>query len=171
MDDLPRTVSRYVASIRRHYRLPILYRVAADVVVPGRPTEEAYLKLLRCGLRTSLDFELVDLKACDHVFDFEKLRVHRAEVIGAHSFRDDLGWNHPTRLEMVQRDCSLQLGAVRLTQVAHKRSDNRDVQSFRAMIAGVDTNGTVVMAFNLGALGRSSLPSNRMRPRSCAIGL
>lgn len=158
-------ISQALSKIRRNIIVPIIYHVESYTSPKGslspapsaRSTDDAYVSLVRHGLRLAPTFLTVDLSRDDGLL---------AEIVSARgccrivghfeAFRSPQGgWDGDEYMEIYERAKRLGCDMVRLCQPAETMEDNLAVERFRHRAR--NTPGAIpLIAYNTGPLGRMS---------------
>ena len=165
--DVLKALAQSVAYIRRHMIVPVIVKI--DKALCGACLEEpavlsAYLEVLYHSLRLAPDYLVVDM-SCREDNMLELIYVKgRTKIIGEFVSLEPApgAWNAPDRLRQYQRAQLVGCDLVRLVQSASSRSDNDDVQRFKAKIAALPQPHPPLIAYNLGAVGKTSLVFNSL---------
>jgi 3-dehydroquinate dehydratase type I len=152
--EMPKNVSRYIAEIRRKIGVPIIVSTDRKVIVD----EEAYIEILEHGFRLGVEFVSVDLALEDSRISRLVANKGFTRVIGScvalgpsSPSWEDKFWN--TRFERAKMlGCDL----VRLLKEATSREDNESVRRFTEAIRSQSGISPPLIAYNVGALGRTS---------------
>ncbi|KAJ5461914.1 uncharacterized protein N7458_003466 [Penicillium daleae] len=150
----------HIASIRRHVGVPIIYQVDQSVLsnvlddLSKTDRDSIRYYLMRQGLRLGVEFLVVEIDD-----DHDKLRSiictkGRTKIIG-HSFEPE-----PRSPCQIQKAVELGCDVVQLTQPALSVNDNDDLREFKRRLQSLVTPRVVLIAYNIGDLGRESLFSN-----------
>ncbi|KAK5694393.1 hypothetical protein LTR17_024843 [Elasticomyces elasticus] len=150
-------ISRFVAEIRHHLGLSIVYSV--DLESSGS-TERSSLEAVMHGLRLGVALVVIDGYAPDDVQQW-LLRSKGHAAAMAHFDFGGKGFTHAWLHEDRYKDLSMAqhrgYDVVRLVQHATDPSDNDDVQYFRHM---AKRERVPVVAYNTGTQGRTSKTQN-----------
>ena len=160
-DNVLRQISFYIALMRRHIELPIVYSVSREAT-SGRPGHaDLYSELLEHGLRHAVDYLVVDLECPHSLLQSIVQEKCWTKIIGHQHFHSAPadGWHHPSRGLAFEEAALLDIDVVRLTQHASCRKDNADVRRFRDIMTDLHLNPTLI-AYNVGRLGRTSVIEN-----------
>ncbi|KAJ5107381.1 hypothetical protein N7456_004056 [Penicillium angulare] len=163
--NLADSISRTLSTIRRNIIVPIMYHVESYTSPKGslspaptaRSTDEAYLSLVRHGLRVAPTFLTVDLSRDDSLLA-EIVNARGRTNIVAHfeAYRSPPGgWDGDEYVEIYERAKRLGCDMLRLCQPAETMEDNLAVERFRHRMQSLP-NAIPVIAYNTGPLGRMS---------------
>lgn len=157
-------ISKYVALVKRAVGIPVIYGVDSEALDPNRPVAEAYLELLEHGLRQAVDYVVVELESPEDVIHSVLSRKGHTKIIGHHHFKDsgEGAWLQPSRIEICEKAKSLGFDLIRLNQDAARREDNHEIRIFRDKTAALGPSCPLVISYNLGEMGRTSLITNRV---------
>ncbi|KAF7126229.1 hypothetical protein CNMCM5793_002724 [Aspergillus hiratsukae] len=159
-------ISQAVATIRRNIVIPLIYHVESSLRPVGSPTQhngplrrsdDAYLNLIKHGLRLAPEYLTVDLSYSDDILSQIISSKGTSKVIGhfAWSHPCARGWEDAEPLAMYERARRLGCDVVRLTQSATTMEDNFAVERFRHHVRGLPWQLPLI-AFNTTPLGRMS---------------
>ncbi|KIM92599.1 hypothetical protein OIDMADRAFT_139391 [Oidiodendron maius Zn] len=158
----------HIASIRRNVGVPIIYQVDQDALANiwshATKTDRDSIRysLMLQGLRSGVEFLVIDID--DEV---EQLRhiisaKGRTRIIG-YSFQmapDGRAWLGHDRLAKYKKAAQLGCDVVQLTQSALSAGDNDDLREFKRRIQSLPSPRPVLIAYNIGELGKESVLSN-----------
>ncbi|RHZ43650.1 putative quinate pathway repressor protein QutR [Aspergillus thermomutatus] len=159
-------ISQAVATIRRNIIIPLIYHVESSLSPVGSPVQhngplrradDAYLNLIKHGLRLAPEYLTVDLSYSDDILSQIIASKGTSKVIGhfAWSHPCPRGWEDAEPLTMYERARRLGCDVVRLTQPATTMEDNFAVERFRHHVRGLPWQLPLI-AFNTAPLGRLS---------------
>jgi shikimate 5-dehydrogenase/shikimate kinase len=166
-DDLSQT-RHHIASIRRNVGVPIIYQVDQDALAntlyhaSKRDQDSIRYSLMLQGLRLGVEFLVVGIDD-----EEEQLRglisaKGRTRIIG-HSFQlapDGRAWLGQDRLAKYKKAAQLGCDVVQLTQSALSAGDNDDLREFKRRIELLPSPRPILIAYNVGELGKESMLSN-----------
>ncbi|KAJ6036373.1 hypothetical protein N7540_000652 [Penicillium herquei] len=163
--NLADSISLAISRIRRNIIVPIMYHVESYTSPQGslspspssRSTDDAYLSLVRHGLRLAPTFLTVDLSRDDNLIAEIISARGRISIIGHfEAFRAPLGgWDGDEYMEIYNRAKRIGCDVVRLCQPAESMEDNRAVERFRHRVQSLP-GAIPLVAYNTGPLGRMS---------------
>ena len=151
-------LSRHMATLRMHSRVPIIVDVLASPVV--RLGSEIYTQALQTLLRLAPDALTLSLECGDQAISQIVALKGRTKLIGTVHEASPVGSTRGSLdcVTIAQRARSCHVDAIRVTGEAFSPSDNLSCVSFiREM---TEISNLPVIAYNTGALGRSSLILN-----------
>ncbi|OJJ49780.1 hypothetical protein ASPZODRAFT_139144 [Penicilliopsis zonata CBS 506.65] len=162
-------ISQTVSTIRRHIIVPLIYHVESEMpprspsptshggCTPGhaRRPEEAYMELIRHGLRLAPEFLTVDLSYSDSLLS-QVIAIKGSTRIIGHYAGPPHGWDEAEHMQRYDRARRLGCDLVRLSQPATSIDDNFAVQRFRHRIDSLPGPHPPIIAYNTGLLGRLS---------------
>ncbi len=152
-------IDKQVAQIRRITGLPIIFHVEESISA----NEDSTLILLHHGLRLGVDYLSVFLGLRDDNIR-QLIQAKGGTKIIGHWFEREpvsLGWKDSSRFEIFRRASWLGCDIVRIVQVAASKKDNDDVRVFLDAILAIPEPRPILIAYNLGALGTTSLVANK----------
>jgi 3-dehydroquinate dehydratase type I len=149
-----KTISRYVALIRRKIGIPIILSADRKSIA----NDETYVGILEHGFRLGAEFIIVDLTLNDAKIARLIANKGYTRVIG-HWI--DLGatsgsWDDEKWFVRFERAEMLGCDIVRLLKEATTRDDNETVRQFTEAIKSRNGMSPPLIAYNVGALGRTS---------------
>ncbi|KAE9370784.1 hypothetical protein N431DRAFT_546541 [Stipitochalara longipes BDJ] len=165
--DLQKTIGKYVATIRRHLGVPVIFQVESYAFEGTQLTmverEHAYFILMEWGLRFAVEYIIVDLKYSSDRVSHLVRSSGRTRVIGQYLSRDEnpWGWDEDARMIEYNRAKSLGCDMVRFVRATSKASDNDSVRAFVNRIESIPDHLPII-AYNLGETGRPSLVANKI---------
>ena len=120
--------------------------------------------LLHHGLRLGVDYLSVFLGLRDDSIRQLIQAKGGTKIIGHWFEREPVssGWNDSSRFEIFRRASWLGCDIVRIVQVASSKKDNDDVRVFLDAISAIPEPHPILIAYNLGTLGTTSLASNKI---------
>jgi 3-dehydroquinate dehydratase type I len=151
-------IAKKVALIRRWIGVPIVFHVEKGIA----PDPNFSDTLLHHALRLGVEYVIVNLE-CREDSIRQLIDAKGGSKIIGHYMNPQLhsaSWCDDTMMAMYQRAAWLGCDIVRLLQVASSRKDNDDVRSFIEKISAILTPHPLLIAYNLGTLGHTSLVSN-----------
>lgn len=163
-------ISEAVAILRRHSDAPVVYHV----LLPSSPANHQsdgpsaakirmYHQLLEYGFRLACEYVTVDLRLTDEdISYFESIKAG-SKIVGHYHDHDPepSAWLNPTRSGIYERAKTLRCDLVRLVQPAMSRENNIEVQEFIRRVEQQPKPRPVLIAYNAGALGRTSCILNK----------
>lgn len=156
-DTIANHISRQIALVRRHIRLPIIYHIVADTSQATIEQDE-YFSLLHHGLRLVPEYLCIDLQYNAHRIQHLIASKGKTKII-AHrvvSNPTEDGWDSQKRLAMVQRAQNLGCDIVRICQESTSLADNFAAQHFINQVKSSQEHTIPIIAYNTGKLGRTS---------------
>ncbi|KAJ5637461.1 hypothetical protein N7490_007340 [Penicillium lividum] len=159
--NLADSISQVISTIRRNIIVPIIYHVESYTSPKGhlsppqtaRSTDEAYLNLVRHGLRLAPTYLTVDLSRDDKLFSEVVNSRGRTKIIDLPP--STRGWDGDEYVKIFERAQRLGCDMVRLCQPAETFEDNQAVERFRHRVQSLP-GAIPVIAYNTGPLGRMS---------------
>jgi len=153
-------IDKQVAQIRRTTGVPIIFHVEESISV----NEDSTMVLLHHGLRLGVNYLSVFLSLPDDSIRRLIQAKGGTKIIGHWFEREPMpsGWNDSSRFEIFRRASWLGCDIVRIVQVASSKKDNDDVRVFLDAISAVPEPHPILIAYNLGTLGTTSLVSNKV---------
>ena len=165
LPDMLKALAKSVAYIRRNMIVPVIMKIDKALFGGGRgepAVHDAYFDVLHHCLRLAPEYLVVDI-GCREEKILELIYVKgRTKIVGESiSLEPTPGvWNAPDRLKQYQRAQLMGCDLARLVQSASSTSDNEDVQPFTAKIAALPQPRPPLIAYNLSAVGKTSLVFN-----------
>ncbi|KAK3676650.1 hypothetical protein LTR78_003425 [Recurvomyces mirabilis] len=161
---LLRDTARFVASLRRHMDAELIYTIDTIVMAEARFTTDQLTSLLQFGARVAVDYITVDLEMPDAVLHAMIRNKSSTRLIGHKHFAPALGggWLDPARSQSLQQSHYASLDVLRFTQEALSRDDNEGVVNFRREARSRVGHIPVIVAYNTGHLGRTSLVTSNV---------
>jgi 3-dehydroquinate dehydratase type I len=153
-------IDKQVAQIRRITGLPIIFHVEESISA----NEDSTMVLLHHGLRLGVDYLSVFLGLRDDSIRQLIQAKGGTKIIGHWFDREPVssGWNDSSQFEIFRRASWLGCDIVRIVQVASSKKDNDDVRVFLDAISAIPEPHPILIAYNLGTLGTTSLVSNKI---------
>ncbi|KAK4554178.1 hypothetical protein LTR86_008705 [Recurvomyces mirabilis] len=161
---LLRDTARFVAGLRRHMDAELIYTIDTIVMAEAGFTADQLIALLQFGVRVAVNYITIDLDMPDAVLHAMIRNKSSTRLIGHKRFaRASIGeWLDPARLQFSQQSQYASLDVLRFTQEASSRGDNEDVVHFRRDARSRLGHSPVLVAYNIGHLGRTSLITNNI---------
>lgn len=155
------SLSKIVADIRRRMAIPIL--VSASRGAHGI-SDEDYALALEHGLRLGVEFLAIDLELDSQRFASLVATRGHTRIIGHFTdFRNAPdGWENDSWLTVYDKAERLGCDIVRLLKNATSREDNEMLSRFTHKLSGRAGTSLPVIAYNIGALGRTSQIFNKI---------
>ncbi|KAF1353107.1 type I 3-dehydroquinase-domain-containing protein [Delphinella strobiligena] len=162
-------ISEAVAIVRRHSDAPLVYHV----LLPSSPADhqsdgptakiQMYHQLLEFGFRLACEYVTVDLRLTDEKISYFELVKAGSKIIGHYHDHDPepSAWLSLARFGIYERAKTLRCDLVRLVQPATCRESNIEVQEFTRRVQQQPKPRPVLIAYNTGALGRTSCIFNK----------
>lgn len=164
--NLADSISQVVSTIRRNIIVPLMYHVESYTTPRGslspaqaaRSTDEAYLNLVRHGLRLAPTYLTLDLSRDDSILSQIAGGKGLTKIIGHFEAFQPLpgGWDGDEFMKIYERAKRIGCDMVRLCQPAETMEDNHAVQRFRYRVKTLSNPGLPLIAYNTGPLGRMS---------------
>lgn len=164
--NLADSISQVVSMIRRNAIVPLMYHVESYTTPRGslsptqaaRSTDEAYLNLVRHGLRLAPSFLTIDLSRDDGLLSQIIAARGWTRIIGHFEAFQPLpgGWDGDEYMKIYERAKTIGCDMVRVCQPAETMDDNLAVQRFRHRVQSLPVSGLPLIAYNTGPLGRMS---------------
>jgi 3-dehydroquinate dehydratase type I len=155
------TLSKMVAQARRKTGVPIVISV-----MRGHPntSDDMQMSILEHGLRLGVEFLSVDLR-------LDNRRI--ADLVGSKGYTriighwleespTDLGWHDDEWMSRYNRAEMLGCDIVRFLQVAYCREENERLNGFKEKVRNTQEMGPLLVAYNVGPLGRTSQVFNQV---------
>jgi 3-dehydroquinate dehydratase type I len=152
-------VDKQVAQIRRITGLPVIFHVEESISA----NEDSILILLHHGLRLGVDYLAVSLGLQDESIRQLVQAKGGTKIIGHWFVKEPVssGWKDSSRFEIFRRASWLSCDIARIVQVALSKKDNDDLRVFVDTISTICEPHPILIAYNLGTLGTTSLVSNK----------
>ena len=168
-NELMPQVNKYMALLKCVTGLPIIYSVSAEALDRDRDFASSYFNILDHGLRQAADYLSVELESPNAALQTIVQSKGQTKIIAHHHFKNarSLDWMHPARMAMFQKAKTLGFDIVRLTQYAVSRQDNRGVQRFRDAVSDLGLTTPLLIAYNVGELGKTSVICNQILTPVC----
>lgn len=164
--NLADSISQVVSMIRRNAIVPLMYHVESYTTPRGslspiqaaRSTDEAYLNLVRHGLRLAPSFLTIDLSRDDGLLAQIMTARGCTRIVGHFEAFQPLpgGWDGDEYMKVYERAKTIGCDMVRICQPAETIDDNLAVQRFRHRVRCLPVSGLPLIAYNTGPLGRMS---------------
>ncbi|KAJ5549711.1 Shikimate kinase [Penicillium sp. DV-2018c] len=161
--DMAATVSKQVSVLRRNARTPVILSVdssdsGADPNRSITSSSRVYFDILEHGLRLGVEYLVVDMTQ-----DRSRLAGiiegrGNTKIIAQQAFEPSspIAWDSEDCITVYQEAEKLGCQLVRLLRVATKREENAAVMEFSNKIRSMPGNHPPLIAYNVGALGRTS---------------
>lgn len=155
------TLSKMVAEARRKVGVPIMISVMRQ---RSTMSEDMQVSVLEQGLRLGVEFLSVDLR-------LDNRRI--ADLVGSKGYTriighwleespTDLGWQDEEWMSRYDRAEMLGCDIVRFLQYAYCREENERLTRFTEKVRSRNGMGPLVVAYNVGPLGRTSQVFNQV---------
>ena len=156
------TLSKMVAEARRKLgSIPIIVSVMREY---SNMSDDVQISILEQGLRLGVEFLSVDLHLDNRrIADLVGLKGY-TRIIG-HWLEEsptDLGWHDDEWMSRYNRAEMLGCDIVRFLQLAHCRDDNERLNGFTEKIRSRHGMAPLLVAYNVGLLGRTSQIFNQV---------
>ncbi|CAG7930646.1 unnamed protein product [Penicillium olsonii] len=152
--EMPATISKQVSVLRRNARAPIILSI--DTSATGVGATAPYFNILEHGLRLGVEYLAVDLTQ-DRTQLASIVRGRgNTKIIGQQVFSPTSSVWGPDSVTIYHDAETLGCQLVRLLRVATAREDNSAVIEFSNKIRALPDNHPPLIAYNIGALGRTS---------------
>jgi 3-dehydroquinate dehydratase type I len=152
--ETPKNMSRHVAEIRRKIGVPTIVSIDRTVITD----DEAYIGVLEHGFRLGVEFVSVDLALDDSSIVRLVANKGFTRVIGSCVALgpSSPSWDDGRWLVRFERAEMLGCDLVRLLKEATSREDNESLRRFAEAIKSRNDMSPPLIAYNVGALGRTS---------------
>ncbi|OQE41311.1 hypothetical protein PENCOP_c005G02807 [Penicillium coprophilum] len=157
------TVSKQVSVLRRNARTPVIFSIDTSStgigsLEPATSSSQPYFDILEHGLRLGVEYLVLDLTQ-DRSQLARTIRGRgNTKIIGQRVFEPSctITWDSAGCLAIYDEAEKLGCQLVRLLRVATKREDNAAVIEFCNKIKSLPGDHPPLIAYNIGALGRTS---------------
>jgi shikimate 5-dehydrogenase/shikimate kinase/3-dehydroquinate dehydratase len=161
--DMAATVSKQVSVLRRNARTPVILSVDSsfsEIDSRGTTTSSprVYFDILEHGLRLGVEYLVVDMTQ-----DRSRLAGiiegrGNTKIVAQQAFKPSspVTWDSSDCVAIYQEAEKLGCQLVRLLRVATKREENAAVMEFSNKIRSMPGDHPPLIAYNIGALGRTS---------------
>jgi len=149
-------ISKQVARIRRILGIPIIFQV--DESLSG--DEGATVLLLHHALRLAVEYLVVPLRLREETISQIAHVRGGTKMIGQFVDQQSATWQDESLFSMYERARELHCDMVRLLRTALTDEDNNDVRTFSSRIAALPSPHPLLIAYNLGSLGKRSVLAN-----------
>jgi shikimate 5-dehydrogenase/shikimate kinase/3-dehydroquinate dehydratase len=149
------TLSKMVAEARRKVGGPVMISVARG---HSSMDDETQASILEHGLRLGVEFLSVDLHLDNKRIADLVCSKGYTRIIG-HWLEDsptELGWHDDEWISRYNRAEMLGCDIVRFLQLAHYREENERLNGFSERVRSREGIGPLLVAYNVGPLGRTS---------------
>ena len=155
--DMQATISKQVSVLRRNARTPIILSIDTSTTGLGQDTASRYFDILEHGLRLGVEYLVADLTQDQARLAGIIQSRGTTKIIGQQVFSPTSPpWNSP-ECEAIYTTASKQgYQLVRLLRIATTREDNPAVIEFSNKIRSLPGPNPPLIAYNIGALGRTS---------------
>lgn len=151
--DMKGTLSKHVSVLRRNARVPIIFSI--DVSATGVGAVAPYFDILEHGLRLGVEYLVADLTQDQGRLTGIIRSRGNTKIIGQQVFSASKAWG-PDSVAVYTEAEKLGCQLVRLLRVATTREDNAAVIEISNRIRSLPGTHPPLIAYNIGALGRTS---------------
>lgn len=151
--DMKGTLSKHVSVLRRNARVPIIFSI--DVSATGVGAAAPYFDILEHGLRLGVEYLVADLTQDQGRLTGIICSRGNTKIIGQQVFSASEAWG-PDSVAVYTKAEKLGCQLVRLLRVATTREDNAAVIEISNRIRSLPGTHPPLIAYNIGALGRTS---------------
>ncbi|KAJ5366860.1 hypothetical protein N7541_000801 [Penicillium brevicompactum] len=158
-------ITRQYYLLRRHVKLPVIFHLQVDnSQIQRTGFWESYANYLSHGLRLAPEYVSLNLDCEADPAQSILCRRGSTKVIGdfTSSTTDPAVWGSSSRIELVRKAEQWGCDLVRISQECARPEDNRAVQRFFVELDRSGGSSLPIIAYNTGALGRSSCLGNRI---------
>ncbi|KAJ5957892.1 hypothetical protein N7501_012171 [Penicillium viridicatum] len=161
--DMAATISKQVSVLRRNARTPVILSVDTSSTGIGSPdpttsSSQPYFDILEHALRLGVEYLVVDLTQDRSRLAGPIKGRGNTKIIGQQVFEPSspTTWESAGCVAMYNEAEKLGCQLVRLLRVATKREENAAVIEFSNKIRSLPGDHPPLIAYNIGALGRTS---------------
>jgi 3-dehydroquinate dehydratase type I len=156
-------IAKHVSVLRRVAKLPIIYSIDVDTlgIEPRKPDSDqpdVYYQILEYGLRLGVEYLVIHLDH-DHTRLAQVVQSRgMTKIIGHYNLEHSSGisWEDEACLSIYLEAERLGCQLVRIVRSATTREENDSVRKFIDRVKALSGVHPPIIAFNLGAIGRSS---------------
>ncbi|OKL58498.1 hypothetical protein UA08_06289 [Talaromyces atroroseus] len=157
-------IAKHVSVLRRIAKLPIIYSIDVDTLAidPRSPDAnqpgDTYYQMLEHGLRLGVEYLVIHLDQ-DHMRLAQVVQSRgMTKIIGHYNLEHSsrISWEDEACLSIYLEAERLGCQLVRIVNSATTREENDSVRKFIDRVKALSGTHPPIIAFNLGAIGRSS---------------